>query len=338
MPEIQQITKAELREIILGDTEKEPQEINPDKTVKVQFNPETLKVNLSNQKAGGDQPGGSAVQFVGKGTTKLSLELWFDVTASGEADDVRVLTRKVRYFITPIKKTVSGRQQFIPPGVRFVWGSFLFDGVMDSMDESLEFFSEDGKPLRARVSVNLSSQEIKLEPPAKPGSPNTPGTQPQQQARAGDTVQDMAAREGRPQDWKAIAAANNIENPRLMSPGTLLNTNIGGGIGGGIGVGAGVGIGGQIGGRVGAGISATAGISAGVGFGASAGVSGGVSGDIGFGASAGVGGGVSGGIGFGASAGVGGGVGGSVGRGASASAGGRLGGNLGFGASAGLNG
>ena len=35
----------------------------------MQFNPETLTVTYTNQSAGGDQRGGSALQFVGKGTT-----------------------------------------------------------------------------------------------------------------------------------------------------------------------------------------------------------------------------------------------------------------------------
>ena len=75
------------------------------KRVTVQFNPQTLKVSLSNQNAGGTQPGGSSTQFVGQGTTKLSLELWFDVTlphASGDdpRGDVRNLTKDVAYFMT----------------------------------------------------------------------------------------------------------------------------------------------------------------------------------------------------------------------------------------------
>jgi hypothetical protein len=33
----------------------------------------------------------------------------------------------------------------------------------------------------------------------------------------------MAARQGKAADWKAIAQANNIENPRQLSPGTLVD-------------------------------------------------------------------------------------------------------------------
>src|SRR5262249_42475734 len=78
----------------------------------VQFNPQTLKVNFSNQKAGGEQPKGSSTQFVGKGVTKLTLELWFDISyaqAQGRVKavedsaeiDVRSLTQQVAYFMQP---------------------------------------------------------------------------------------------------------------------------------------------------------------------------------------------------------------------------------------------
>jgi Contractile injection system tube protein len=52
------------------------------KEIPVQFNPDSLKVTYANevkQPEGGDQAAGtSGRQFVGAGTTKLALTLWFD--------------------------------------------------------------------------------------------------------------------------------------------------------------------------------------------------------------------------------------------------------------------
>jgi hypothetical protein len=161
MPDSQKLEKAELREL---DAEFK-NEINTDKKCQVQFNPETLKVSFANQVAtpsgAGDQKGTPARQFVGAGTTKLSLQLWFDVTApmppeQTKEQDVRKLTAKVAYFITPKPEG----DKFVPPAVRFIWGSFQFDGIMESMEESLEFFSSDGRPLRASVTINLTQQKI----------------------------------------------------------------------------------------------------------------------------------------------------------------------------------
>jgi hypothetical protein len=229
MPEAVKLEKAELRQL---DAEFQ-NEINPDRNVKVQFNPESLKVSFSNQiqtpSGAGDQRGTPARQGVGAGTTKLTLQLWFDVTApmpEGESaeDDVRKLTQKVAYFITPVEEGT----QFVPPAVRFLWGSFQFDGLMESLEESLEFFSNDGRPLRASMSLSLSQQKITeftFRPVTGAGAPATPGTRPLTQAPAGATVQGLAAGQGKGNDWQSIAAANNIENPRLLQPGQLIDMN-----------------------------------------------------------------------------------------------------------------
>jgi hypothetical protein len=219
--------KAQLIEIEFREGHK-AKEVSPSYKVNVQFNPETLKVNLTNQKAGGDQGGGSGVQYIASSATKLSMELWFDVTKQKDGD-VRVLTQKVAYFMKP-KKSKKDEKKLVPPGVRFVWGSFLFDGVMDSIDENLEFFSDMGKPLRARLSINMSRQEFQYHieetgVPAAGGGAQGAGTVPRQPVVQGDTMQQVAARAGRQKDWKRIAAANNIENPRRLEPGTMLNLN-----------------------------------------------------------------------------------------------------------------
>ncbi len=241
MPEPVKLAKAELRQL---DAEFK-NEIKSENNMKVQFNPETLKVAFANQvqtpSGAGDQRGTPARQFVGAGTTKLTLQLWFDVTAplaEGETkvDDVRKLTQKVAYFITPQEEGTK----FVPPGVRFLWGSFQFDGIMESLEESLEFFSSEGKPLRASMTLNLSQQKItkftfrptnanNATPPgaAGTGASGAPaGTTPMTEAPAGSSVQGLAASQGKGDNWQGIAEANGIENPRLLAPGQLIDMNV----------------------------------------------------------------------------------------------------------------
>jgi hypothetical protein len=233
------LEKAELRQL---DSNFE-NEVEPDTWCTVQFNPESLKVSFANQlvqpSGAGDQRGTPARQFVGAGTTKLALTLWFDVGSpqppgSDSVDDVRKLTKKVAYFITP--KPVEGqRDKFIPPAARFVWGSFQFDGLMDGLEETLELFSPEGKPLRSSLALSLSQQKIQFafhdtgggssSAGGGGGSPSTPGTQPLAQAPAGSTVQGLADAAGQG-NWQGIAAANGIENPRLLAPGALLDLNL----------------------------------------------------------------------------------------------------------------
>jgi hypothetical protein len=232
------LEKAELRQL----DAKFKEQIKEENWVKLQFNPETLKVSFANQiqtpPGTGDQSGTPARQFVGAGTTKLSLTVFFDVNAplpEGQAavDDVRKLTQKVAYFITPQEEGKT----FIPPAVRFVWGSFQFDGIMDSLEENLEFFSSDGKPLRASMNLALSQQKITKFTFAKPGAGGSAaapgsggapmaGTSPMTQAPAGSTLQSLADQAGQGGNWQAIASANGIENPRALAPGQLINLNV----------------------------------------------------------------------------------------------------------------
>ncbi|MFY7947636.1 MAG: peptidoglycan-binding protein, partial [Gemmatimonas sp.] len=69
------LAKAELRQL---DAEGR-NTIERNTWVKVQFNPETLKVTFANQlrtpDGAGDQSGTAARQFVGAGTTQLALQL-----------------------------------------------------------------------------------------------------------------------------------------------------------------------------------------------------------------------------------------------------------------------
>jgi len=240
-----ELAKAELREL---DAQMK-NEINRDKWTKVQFNPDTLKVTYANQikepSGSGDQSGPQAQQFVGAGTTKLAVQLFFDVTqdlGQGLPDviDVRKLTQRVAYFITPLGDPPNKPKKFKPPMTRLAWGSFQFDGIVEAMEETLELFSFEGRPLRATVTMTISQQKITTftfndaaEPPGVQRR-NQPaaGTQPQTAAPQGSNLQSMAAAQpggaggAGGGDWQSVAAANGIENPRILEPGQLIDFNL----------------------------------------------------------------------------------------------------------------
>lgn len=226
-PAKEQLAKAQLQQL----DAKFKNAIDESTWVTVQFNPETLKVSYTNQIAqpegGGDRRGGQAQLFVGAGATKLTCQLWFDVSApqppqpskdkeQGPVDDVRKLTNRVSFFITP----KPDGKKFVPPAVRFLWGSFQFDGIMEAVEESLEFFSPEGKPLRASVSITLTQQQITVFPPVPlgqpPGQPAV-GSTPTTPIPSGKSVQQTAG-----PNWQSAAARNGIENPRRPPPGKRL--------------------------------------------------------------------------------------------------------------------
>jgi Contractile injection system tube protein/LysM domain len=283
------LAKAEIMEMGPG---LNPVQINKNKATKVQFNPDSLKVSFSNQVANDttskDNNGLPGQQFVGAGATKLSITLYFDVTSQGpvglpEVDDVRRLTQRVAYFITPKPIPENKPTKFLPPLVRFQWGSFVFDGIMESMEESLEMFSFEGRPLRATVSIGLAQQRVSAfsfntkDLNAAPGVTRkggaAAGTEPVTEAPAGSSLQSLANNGpgggislGAGIGWQAIATANGIENPRLLEPGQLLNLNPSS-----ISASAGLDV------NLNAGVNASAGLSAGISGSGSASVSASVS-------------------------------------------------------------
>jgi hypothetical protein len=301
--------------------------------VAVHFNPESLKVSLKNNNQGGNQPGGgSGRQFVGSGSSNLSVELVFDTSA--DHNDVRRITEKVAHFVMAKEQPSDPNNRHTPPRARFEWGSFIFEGVVDSLDETLDYFSEDGVPLRATIALKLSREDIAFvfgQAGQRNGGGNRDsgaaqntggggaGHTPLTPAGPDDSVQSVAARTGQGSDWKAIAAANNIDDPLHLSSGALLNVSAGAAAGISGSAGASASASGGIGANVGGGISA--------GGGARAGFSAGLGGGVGFEAGASAG----------ASAGIGASAGASAGIGASAGASAGIGVQAGVGVNAGGN-
>ncbi len=189
------------------------------KTLTVQFNPESLKLSYANQiqapanggsggagrRSGGNQSQGSAArQFVGTGTTKLAVQLWFDASAATSApfivDDVRRITAQVLYFIKPKPAAAGSRDaaQRTPPGLRFSWGNFLFDGIVESVEENVEFFSAQGEALRASMTLNMIQQDILVPDFSQKADATQPGARPLWPVGGGQSLQALqdSARSG----------------------------------------------------------------------------------------------------------------------------------------------
>ena len=259
----------------------------------VRFNPTSLKVALSNKLqdedsgTGGAGSTGQARQATRVTTSKLDLELLFDSTEDG--GDVRGQSGQVRQLaIAP-----EGEHPR-PPTVNFRWGRFAFTGVIESFNETLDFWSSEGVPLRSTVALSL--QATKLDDVA-PGAP----AQAQTQVRAnGSGTTGTAMSLGDPNAGRLIAAANGIEDMRMAGGGVVtvstgiqlkaavgFAASVGIGVGASIGGGAGFGSGAKAGASVSAGLGASIGIGVSAGAGTSAGASFGGSASAGVGAGAG---------------------------------------------------
>jgi hypothetical protein len=190
----------------------------------------------------------------------LSVTLLFDTST---ADGISVQTKTDQLVLLTLPHDLTQGQAASRRVVCFQWGSFKFVGCVESMTQTIDFFSDSGVPLRASVHLSISQ----VGPPDTPSSAGGPGptmsfganvgigastsagagmpasagaslgggasisagvgTTPLTLSQAGDTIQGIAARSGGSASWKAVAIANNIDNPRVLPAGTVLSLSAG---------------------------------------------------------------------------------------------------------------
>ena len=184
--------------------------------IPVLFNPTQYGLDKSNQIAEIGIPGLGApiLQYVRGNTRTLSMELFFDTYE--QQTDVREHTDRI-YELLAIDADTH-----VPPVCTFTWGAFNFDCVLDRVGGRFTLFLSDGTPVRATLTVTLKefidvAIEVRANPTQSADHIKT-GT-----VRRGDTLSSIAAAEyGDPAQWRPIAQANGIDNPRVLEPGRVL--------------------------------------------------------------------------------------------------------------------
>ena len=223
--------------------------------VAVQFNPTTMRLAMTNSIDVGSARGREAARYRETSATTLSLDLIFDTadqaSGKGEAVNVRDLSKVVERFVLPEKQ---GGQKQAPPRVRFAWGTFQFDGVMSSLTEDIDLFSETGVPLRSKCSISIKEQNPefiakRLGPGAATGAdaappggggaggPGTAGTGGDSTgvALGGESAADFAARMGLdPGAWRGLALG--LDSTLSLSAGLEIDFSAGLSLSAGIGV------------------------------------------------------------------------------------------------------
>jgi hypothetical protein len=188
-------------------------------SITVHFNPTSLQLQLSNELK--DTKNNERKQYVARTSAKLTMDLVFDTTDSGE--DVSRTTRKVQGFLAPpLPEGDRARQQVPPPLVLFEWGTLRFKGIVESYKETIDFFSPEGVPLRSAVNLTLSRQDQVFD--ESPGdAPRNAGNLDESLALETDagSAAELAKRAQSPAAARALAAANGQENLRFGSGGPL---------------------------------------------------------------------------------------------------------------------
>jgi len=131
--------------------------------IPVQFNPATLRLQITNQVEGGDTRGRQVRQYTGSSSTQLTVELIFDTADEGTTEapvSVRSKTMQVEQFLYP---RGDDDQKQAPPQLHFEWGDLILEGVVESLTIDLDHFASNGFPLRAKVGFSLKEQDRRYE-------------------------------------------------------------------------------------------------------------------------------------------------------------------------------
>ena len=212
-----------------------------DKVITVLYNPQSYTRSKSVNYHRIHQPGSDAprVQFHHGGAESLSFDLFFDSVSAGAevggsvADrakfaansllptitgviDVRDYTKKITNLLS-----VDGNEHR-PPLLKIEWASLQFKGYLTQCSQNFVRFDEKGRPVRAILSCTfMEFRESKYLHEANPL--NSPDTTKYHTVKEGDSLWSLAAEEyGDPNEWRTIAAANGLSNPRRLRNGEML--------------------------------------------------------------------------------------------------------------------
>src|SRR5450755_1812753 len=191
------------------------------------FNPNEISISKSNKWEPANSSGTNLpdVHFQGEGARSLTLSLIFD--SYELRSDVRADTNKVLGLMDAPEDKSNSSQHTRPPHVMFRWGAFeTFPAVITQLSQKFTLFLETGLPVRATLSLTL--QEVPQEAAKNQVQGQNPtsraaGAQRAHMVQPGDTIDLIAADElGSPTNWRQLAEANNLDDPRRLRPGQAL--------------------------------------------------------------------------------------------------------------------
>ena len=165
------------------------------------------------------------LQYVRGDGDKVNVELFFDITdlmVDGQVSDGSSVRDT---YITPLEQLMlQDPDLHAPPRVQLLWGStvILASCVCTSMTVTYTLFDVTGSPVRATARMSFREVESASDQLGQMGllSPDKTNAVT---VREGDTLPAIAFREyGDASKWRAIATANDIDNPLALTPGASL--------------------------------------------------------------------------------------------------------------------
>ena len=187
--------------------------------IAVKFNPTQYVRKKENTFAEIPIPGlqSPPLQYVRGGAETLSMDLLVDTTDTLENVETK--------YVAQVRKLLKQDEKLhAPPIVELNWDGSVFTGVLTVLEVTYLLFDVEGMPLRARMAVTIKEyRPIKVQYKESGAKQSSPDVEKRYVVRAGETLSSISAAVFRdPAQWRAIAVANAITDPRRVAPGTVL--------------------------------------------------------------------------------------------------------------------
>jgi nucleoid-associated protein YgaU len=184
--------------------------------IMVMYNPDELRLDQGNLFAEVTIPGLNTppIQYISGRARTLAMDLLFDTYEVQPEQDVRLYTNQVVSLLNTLPQTNA------PPVLVFIMGGFTFECVLVDVKQRFTMFQPDGTPVRATLSVSFQ-EYVRVDISIQQGlfiGPPTVHTILSNQTLSGIASDYL----GDPSQWRAIAEANNIDDPFHILPGTAL--------------------------------------------------------------------------------------------------------------------
>ena len=197
------------------------------KVITVLFNPTEYSFERSNSYKATAVPGlGSPLlQFVNGESDHLSVDLFLDdyTDPTGPTSLQQKENDPLVKRLADISKLLEiDRDLHAPPPVRFNWGPMEFFAVIEKLSRKVTMFHPDGTPARMTLAVSFKEYRTlrqQLEDPRRESADKTK----RRVVIGQQQLWWIAANEyDDPNEWKRIAEANDLDDPREILAGDWL--------------------------------------------------------------------------------------------------------------------
>lgn len=209
--------------------------------ISVLYNPQSYRQTRQNMYAQIPLTGGEApiVQFRSGGCSILEFELFFDSLSAGSEIGGKMM-EKAKFIANSLLPSLSNtidvrdytgkiyelmhvcESAHRPPLLKVEWSSLQFVGFLESCDQQFTKFDESGTPVRAIMHCRFL-EWVDLEKNAGMNPLGSPDTTKFRTIHQGDSLWAMSVKEyGESGQWREIARANGVSNPRRLRAGDTL--------------------------------------------------------------------------------------------------------------------